>query len=486
MNRESITTVYDLLLRSKEEHGAVAAIESSRGKITYGELFHMVWKLACSYQTMDMCGKKVDLYAELSVDWIIAYLALLTAGAEVVLYEPGFEISYSKDDGILSGKAEELISVKQQEGEGKYKKPDGNDVATIIYTSGTTGKPKGVMLTQKNIVQDAILGYERIGTINLSPGDFTIPVLPVYHMYGITASIFASLYIGMTVYVLDDIKYLLKRLPEIKPKVLYLVPMIVRTIYERMQVLLNTRKIPEEILKTMIFGENIDLIVSGGAPLDIKMIDFFASVGIHLLNGYGITECSPIVTVCNKQKNKKGSVGNVTDMDNVQVKIINDTVHVSGDIVMKGYADGNEDDFYYENGRRWFNTNDLGRIDDEGYLFITGRKKNLIILEDGNNIAPEALEACFNKYEMIAESVIYVNEENTVPMLGVYIRLDQAFLEGEEQDRIERKVQSIIDEINDKQPLYKQVRCFYIVEEFPRNKGGKILRDEITILKTDH
>jgi len=468
--------MYEFLYNTKETFGDVTAIIDGEVHITYKQLYDIVINFAIQYQSQGLKGKKVDLFAQLSKDWIITYLALMTAGATVVLHEPMFNTQYLMDDIVNTVRAEE-IAVCQEHLPMELIIPEADDVATIIYTSGTSGIPKGVMLMQKNIVQDAILGHVKIGEGVLHPGDKTIPVLPVFHMFGITAGIMAPLYVGLTIHLVDDIKYLTKLMSVIQPKILFVVPMIVKTILRRVQTLANAKKVPVSVIKKDIFGNQLDIIVCGGATLDVELIDAYEEIGIQLLNGYGITECSPIVTVSSYHNNVRGSVGTVFGVSNAEIRMIGETVHVSGDIVMKGYINGDVNDFIMIGGKRWFNTHDTGYIDADGNLFITGRKKNLIILEDGNNISPEELETYFERYDMVLDALVYAKKSENITTISVMLYLDSVMTKNYTEAEIEESIQSMIDEINVYLPLYKKIRSWEIREnEFKKTRLGKIVR----------
>ncbi|MDY3215225.1 MAG: AMP-binding protein [Ruminococcus sp.] len=215
---------------------------------------------------------------------------------------------------------------------------DENAVSLIIFTSGTSGRHKGVMLSQRNIISSAMIGVEKVGKGLLYPCDRSIPVLPLFHMFGITASIIAPMSLGMTLYIIDEMKYVIKSLSSIKPKILFAVPMIIKTMLNR-ALLLEKKGLSPQKIKDEFFG-GLTAVVSGGAALHPELIEQYERFGIQLLNGYGITECSPIVTASSYNDFEKGAVGRVNDLCCAEVKIIDGTVHVSGDIVMQGYAQG--------------------------------------------------------------------------------------------------------------------------------------------------
>lgn len=469
---------YELLKMCKNKYQDNIAIMTKDWEISYNELYDRVIELAKKIQSTGLMNKHIVLETTLSKEWIIAYLSLEVAGVVVVLHEQYFDEDNLKGLKIQSKfTAKEVCEIESSSGE--YISPCKDDIATIIFTSGTTGVPKGVKLSQNNIVKDALVGYLKIG-INLEPGDITIPVLPLFHMFGITASILSPFCSGLTVYIIDDIKYLIKSLNVIKPKIMFLVPTIVKTMLHKINTLTNNMSCTRDTIKTMILGEKLEYIVCGGAPLDEKLVDGMEKYGLCLLNGYGITECSPIVTVCSQKYNKKKSVGRVNDLPFLKVKIIEGKVHISGDIVTEGYLNSDEELFLRDNDNNiWFNTQDFGFIDDEGYLFITGREKNLIILDDGNNVSPEELENLINGNAFVEDVIVYANDSMSRKTISALIKVIDDYIKRIGEEKINEMVRDMINDINIGLPYYKRINNWKVIkQDFKRNKLNKILRKD--------
>lgn len=472
-------TFYELLEACKDKYSDNIALMTKDSEISYEELYNIVMDLAKKIQSLGLRNKYIVLETKLSKEWIIAYLALEVAGVIVILHEQCFDESNYIGLNIEAKFTARDICDMNNSSVNKYIKPHKDDIATIIYTSGTTGVPKGVKLSQKNIVSDAIVGYLKIG-IDLKPGDKTIPVLPTFHMFGITASILSPLYTGLTVYLIDDIRYLLKSFNLIKPKIMFLVPTILKTIIHKINTMANKMVCPKDELKNSMLGENLEYIVCGGAPLDEWIIDKMEEYGVDLFNGYGITECSPVVTVCSKEFNKRRSVGKVNDLAFVNVKIVEDKIFISGDIVTQGYINGDKEAFVVDKDNNiWFNTQDFGYIDDDGYLFITGREKNLIIMDDGNNVSPEELENLIKKNEFIQDTIVYASSIKSKKIICALIKVTDDYLNLHGHDKVQHNIEEVISNINRGLPHYKKINKWKVIKgDFKRNKLNKILRKD--------
>lgn len=386
------------------------------------------------------------------------------------------------DDMIAEGNA--LL----QKGKTKYRDVEVNpdEMSTIIYTSGTTGTPKGVMLSQRNIVENACycIEYEEIsGT--------TLLVLPIHHTFGFTASVVAVMMYGYPIAINKNLRTFLSDIQLFKPQSIFVVPMFVEAIYKKIWKNAEQKKI-SSLLKGLIktsnalrkfgidkrkkmfktvtdaFGGNLSLIISGGAALDKMYCDFFDAIGIDLVNGYGITECSPIVAVNPVRHNKPGSVGLV--LRNAEVEIIdkdengNGEICVAGSSVMLGYYNNKEateeafDDI-------WFKTGDLGHLDDDNYLYISGRKKNLIILANGKNIYPEEIEELLLRIPEVLETVVY--SENDVITAEIYT-----------EDAT--TVQAAVKNLNKALPIYKHIKNIkFRTTEFEKTTTKKIKRNAV-------
>ena len=359
-----------------------------------------------------------------------------------------------------------------------------DNLASIVYTSGTTGKSKGVMLTHNNFCS-CMYG----ACCNVMLTGSSLLVLPLHHTFGLVASVFAVMFYGHSIYINKSLKKLPDDFKKCKPQHLFAVPLIVETLYKNIWTTAKKQgkdkalrlliKISDVLLKCKIdlrktlfksvisaFGGNIDLIVSGGAPIDQKYIKAFRSFGITVLNGYGITECGPIVAVNRNNFNIVGSVGLPLCCN--EVRIAEDgEVLVKGDNVMLGYYHNEaENEKVFVDG--WFRTGDIGKIDEYGALHITGRIKNLIILGNGENIPAESIEQEIYKIPYVKECIAY-GKDNVI-VAEVY--LDEDVVDA--RDKINNDIQAV----NHRLPQNRNIGKVVVRNtEFPKTTTKKIKRN---------
>ena len=393
------------------------------------------------------------------------------------------------------------------EGDNSYYdyKIDTNKLASIVFTSGTTGKGKGVMLSQANIGLDMTLGM-----YNFDITKKTLHVLPPHHTFGSTVNYVGHLSQGCEVYISSGIKHVSDEIREQQPTHLILVPAFLEVMNKKiwaaarkggkegllkgmMAVSNFLRKfgidLRRKLFKSVLtpFGGKLELIICGGAKLDEDIIHTFDSIGITVLNGYGITECAPLISANRNKYQKPGSVG--TPILACRVKIDNPDENGEGEIcvkgpnVMLGYFNNPEATAEVFDKDGFFHTGDYGRLDDEGWIYITGRKKNLIILSNGKNIYPEELEADLQKIEGVSEVVVYAGEskvqkDKITIVAEIYPDLDLLKARGvtDAQAYFEDQVKLI----NAKYPVYKAIKRVKLRDtEFQKNTSRKIVRFSI-------
>ena len=366
---------------------------------------------------------------------------------------------------------------------------DLEKVCAILFTSGTTGTSKGVMLCQKNIIHAVNGSYRCTG---FEEEDTVMSVLPVHHTYEMTCGILTPLYIGATVCINDSLKHVVKNFQLFKPTGVVLVPLFVTTVYKRiwesarksgkekllrgsMSISGALRKVkidPRKLLfKSVqeVFGGRLKRIICGGAPMPGDLVAQFDAFGIHLCQGYGITECSPLISVCPEKGNKAGSVGPAIPGLQVKVdveeeedgKLIGEIL-VKGPNVMKGYFEDREATEAVFNGS-WFRTGDYGYVDEDGFIFITGRKKNVIVLNNGKNVFPEEIEEYLSKIELVKECVVIgrTAEDGTVTVTALIFpdmpRAAEMGL-GDDLNEVGAVIKSEIATLNRTLPSFKQIR----------------------------
>ena len=384
-------------------------------------------------------------------------------------------------------------------------KIDTNKLASIVFTSGTTGKGKGVMLSQANIGLDMTLGM-----YNFDITRKTLHVLPPHHTFGSTVNYVGHLSQGCEVYISSGIKHVSDEIREQQPTHLILVPAFLEVMNRKIWATARKEK-KEGLLKCMMkvsdvlrkvgidirrklfasvlsaFGGKLELIICGGAKLDEEIINTFDSLGITILNGYGITECSPLISANRNEYRKPGSVG--TPILACRVKIDDPDENGEGEIcvkgpnVMLGYYNNPEATAEVFDKDGFFHTGDYGKLDEEGWIYITGRKKNLIILSNGKNVYPEEIEADLQKVEGVSEVVVYAGESRVQKdkiTIVAEIFPDADLLADKGITDLQGYFENQVKALNAKMPPYKAVKRVKLRDtEFQKNTSRKITRFNI-------
>lgn len=384
---------------------------------------------------------------------------------------------------------------------------DRDAMKILLFTSGTTGMAKGVMLSHNNIATNMMA---MCSMVNIVPSDIFFSILPLHHTYECTCGFLTPIYRGASIAYCEGLKYILKNLEEAKPTVFLAVPLIFESIYKKiwrqakktgddkklaMGIKINSvlNKIGIDLSKKLfhkihdLMGGNMRLLISGGAAIDPEVVKGYRNMGIPMLQGYGLTECSPIVGLNPDIMPKDAAAG--VPLPGVEVKIENPGEDGIGEIIVKagsvmlGYYNNKEaTDKVVIDG--WYHTGDLGFIDENNYINITGRKKNVIITKNGKNIFPEELEFYLNRIDFIAESMVWGKMDDATGETYVHaqIRPDSESIEeyfGSQvsDDEIEKLIQDEVDKVNNGLPFYKKIRKIHIKkEEFAKTTSKKIKR----------
>lgn len=351
-----------------------------------------------------------------------------------------------------------------QENQGSYEKElEPDSLCTILFTSGTTGKSKGVMLTHRNLTDNAVCLDMKI-----APGTVSMTLLPINHVYCLTMDIIKGLYIGMVICINDSIMRVKKNMKLFKPEIILLVPLVIESIYSQLKEAGGV--LPKKMVAKAAFGGNLRVICSGGAYLDPDYVERFKDYGITILQGYGMTECSPVISTNLEWDSKAGSVGKL--LPNCEAKVVDNELWIKGSSVMQGYYKMPEETSEALSDG-WLKTGDLGYVDEDNFVYLTGRKKNLIILANGENVSPEELENELSSSELIKE--ILVRDKEHVIEAEIFPNYDYAKKKRIKDIRAE--LQSIIDSFNEKLPMYKRIHSLIVREtEFDKTPSKKIKR----------
>lgn len=422
------------------------------------------------------------------------------------------ECTFTDTDRFIT--YDSVIELGEKALENGYTVPDPEDMekmAVMLFTSGTTGTSKCVMLCEKNVCAAINAACE---CVEFSPDDRIVSVLPIHHTYELCCMLAGANY-GMEICINDSLRKVLKNFALFQPTGLVLVPLFVNTMYKK---IIDTAKKQNQygkLKKGMVlsramrkvgidarrrlfasineaFGGRLIKIVCGGAPLNPQMVKEFEEFGIYITEGYGITECSPLVAANPYFAAKPGSVGPAVNCCTARIDpngYINDDGHLEGEIqvkgdnVMLGYYKNPEETAaaFTEDG--YFRTGDIGYIDADGYIFITGRSKFVIVLENGKNVFPEEIEEYLGRIEEIAESVVIGRkaEDGESVILTAICYPNYDALNGEtDPDKVKEIIESKIAVLNKKLVGYKRIRKVEIHEtEFEKTTSKKIKRNLI-------
>ena len=370
-------------------------------------------------------------------------------------------------------------------------KIDPDALAEILFTSGTTGMSKGVMLSQKNIVSNINDIYRMDFAQNLKMDPIVMSVLPIHHTFELTVDNLGVLYCGATVCINDKLENIVTNLNRFKPAVILVVPTIAEIFYKKVMEGIanggNKRKVKmakkvNGVLKTVKidarrklykslldkFGGNLTNVIVGGAALRPEIAEAFDEFGVNMYQGYGLTECAPLISANYPKENKFGSVGKPVSY--MEVKIEDGEILVKGAGVMLGYYKNPEAtaEAFTEDG--WLRTGDLGYFDEEGYLYITGRSKNLIILDNGKNIYPEELESQIAVIEGVKDCMVYDNNGKLSAVIQPTDPNDKNLI---------REIKLGVKKLNATLAPYKRiVSLSFIARDFPKTTTLKIKRKE--------
>ena len=430
----------------------------------------------------------------------------------IIMAAPGDDVDEFLED-------ERFMTMEQLVSEGKELVAKGNsayidaeihaeDLSTILFTSGTTGLAKGVMLSHRNLSQNV---FNMSKYVQIPDEGRVLDVLPMHHVYEMTCTVMTSFYQGATVVICEGLKYIQQNFVEAECNIMLGVPLIFENIYRKIWTkaeksgnadklrrainmsmkldLRNKKVVTKRLFKAVhdIFGESLYILIAGGAAIDPNVISEFEAMGLPMMQGYGMTENSPIIAVNQDRYGKAASVGK--PMPGTEVRIVDKDESGIGEVICKGpsvmmgyYKDAENTAKTIKGG--WLYTGDYGYLDEDGFLYITGRKKNVIVTKGGKNIFPEEVEYYLLLSDFISEVIVYGKHEEikddlicTAIMYPDFKALENAGCMTDEEKY--RKLKEAVDEANSKMPPFKRVKRIEIREDdFIKTTTLKIKRFE--------
>lgn len=533
------------VIKHKKEKGV------SYENVSYTRVLEEVNYLGSKFYDLGYQNKRVAIVGRNCYEWVITHLANLLGGivsipldkelqveelesclvrskAEVLVFDEKYRENIEEIRKRGNTKIENYICMTEQEGydsipnlkeQGKEileagnkeyieAKIDSYKMNILLFTSGTTSKSKAVMLSQNNIASNV---YSMQLVEDIRKEDVNIAFLPFHHIFGSTCMI-VMLAFGVTTVFPDGLRYIAQNLKEYKVSIFVGVPLLVEAIYKRIEqgiakkgktktvefakkvsnILLKLhidvrKKLFKEILNEL--GGSLRFVISGGAPLDQKVSQGFNELGINVVQGYGLTETSPVIAAENCQKMKYGSIG--FPMENVELELYNQDeqgvgeIRVKGPNVMLGYYENEEaTNEVLKDG--WFYTGDLAYFDKDGYLFLTGRKKDMIVLKNGKKVFPDELETVINRIEEVSECLVYgipdKKDKNDLK-LSVKVVYDKEVIKekypNNTQEELEEIIWQKIKEVNKTFPPYKYIKNMILTDkELIKTTTKKVKRSE--------
>lgn len=521
-------------------------------KLSYKELLDHVLRFGKGLENLGLkSGTHISLIGENRVQWGLAYLTALAfnhvivpidknlstneilniiheSDSEAIIFSDTFSAMIKESRGVFKNLSHFISMDLAGENEWVYSMPQiikdslpahiselpkitPDETAEIIFTSGSLGRAKGVMLSQKNIASNLMAMTKMI---QITQDDRFLSVLPIHHTYECTCGFLCPLFMGSSVHYARSLKTVAEDMQKAKPTIFLGVPLLYDKLFKRVMKNIREDKIKSKVVPPLIkisslaekigwkslpkkifkelherFGGNIRLFIVGGAAPDPNVAKGLREFGFNFVQGYGLTETSPILALNQIDNFKDDSAG--IPLSGIEIKINNPTTDGIGEIFAKGpsimlgyYKNEMLTQEVFENG--WFKTGDLGYMDDEGFLHIAGRKKNVIIAKDGKNVFPEEIEDILNRSRYILEALVMGEKDSKHDeVIAAQIVIDaEAFIEYSNKNNVKitkeliyERINKEIKEVNKELPVYKQIRKFYIREkEFEKTTTQKIKR----------
>jgi long-chain acyl-CoA synthetase len=521
-------------------------------RLTFSELKHNILKFGNTLKNLGVKERThIALIGENRVQWSLTFLTSMCfnyvivpidknltqneiiniiheSDSEVIVFSGAFSSMISESKGSLKRLKHficmdetfedksflnmvEMMRKTDAAYESDLPKINPDDLAEIIFTSGSLGRAKGVMLTQKNLSSNLV---DMVSMLLIDSNDRFLSVLPIHHTYECTCGMLCPLYRGASVFYARSLKTVVDDIQKVKATILLGVPLLFDKMFKRIVKSINEDKVKSKIVPPLVkltnvfsqiglkdlkkkvfselhekFGGSVRIFIAGGAAPDPLVAKGLREFGFNFVQGYGLTETSPIVAL-NQLNNFKDDAAGIP-LTRIEVKIHNPGENGSGEIWVKGpsvmpgyYKNDKLTAEAFEDG--WFKTGDIGFIDEDGFLHINGRKKNVIISKSGKNVFPEEIEDLLNRSPYILESMVFgQDDEKQGEIIAVQIVADaEAFIEFAERQNvsitkelIESKINEEIAKVNGQLAAYKQIKKIHVREqEFEKTTTQKIKR----------
>ena len=546
-NVREISTLKEMFETSTKMYAKrVAFLEKFDSKEAYTEMTFKqfrddVYAFATGLLDIGLKGKKVAVIGENSYRWIVTYMSVVTGVGTIVPIDkelPYDEIKYLLDFSgceaivaskkilknkpelldcgikvISMGDGEVTMDIVMEKGRALLASGDKtyanaevlpDDVNIILFTSGTTGVSKGVMLSHRNICSNLM---NICAVFKITEDDRVFSVLPLHHTYECTCGHLAEIYVGASVAYCQGLKYLVKNMQEVKPTMFFAVPLILQSIYKMLNRTLEKkgkaktvkigiaiskfrlkfgidirRKLFSEIIEN--FGGELKMFLVGAAHIEPEILQFFTDIGITSIQGYGMTECSPLIAANRVCRHRNESAG--LPIPEIYVEIDNPDENGIGEIIAKGdsvmvgyYNNPEETEKTLKDG--WLHTGDLGYL-DKGFIHITGRSKNVIITANGKNVFPEEIEGYLCRSKYISEAMVYEAEIDGKKVLSAQVypeaeAIEETLGKGCSHEEITALIEDEVKVVNKDIPQWKAVANLIVRKEpFIKTTTQKIKR----------
>ena len=527
-------------------------------EMTYRQFRSQVTYLGTALCARGLRSSRIAIISEERPEWMEAFLAIICGGGTVVPMDRDLDAAHLGSflslaeaeavfcsahtlekvrEGMKSAKTVRFVFCFDDVGEGEEENvsdlvlkgklllSDGyteyvrarlstDKMCTLLFTSGTTGTSKGVMLSQNNLTACV---YHSCNMVDIHEGEVLMSVLPMHHTYELVCGQLGAICLGATVCFNNSLKYFMRNIKIFRPTAMIVVPVFVTSVYRKIREEIDKKKFRQALnvgirvtsavnhvglnLGSFLFyqvrkglGGRLRTIICGGAALNPEMVDKFSQFGIRICQGYGITECSPLVCVVPYTAMRKGSVGLPAYGTEVRIVGTDDSgketelpTHVIGEIqirspqVMLGYYLDQKATKNAMTNDGFFRSGDYGYIDNDGYLYITGRKKNIIILSNGKNVYPEELEEYLYENDLVKDCVVLARpQEEGDAVITAVIYPDFSRLEGKSDQEIIGEFRAIVAAVNKRLPTFKQIRNVELRKtEFEKTTTQKIQRYKV-------